>query len=40
MDDGRVPDPYYGDRDDFERVLDLVESASKALLNDIIRTRD
>ncbi len=35
-----VPDPYYGGRDGFEQVLDLVESASKALLDDIIRTRD
>jgi protein-tyrosine phosphatase len=27
-----VPDPYYGDREDFERVLDLVEAASDGLL--------
>ena len=27
-----VPDPYYGGNDGFERVLDLVEPASKALL--------
>jgi protein-tyrosine phosphatase len=27
-----VPDPYYGDRSDFERVLDLVEQGSRALL--------
>lgn len=33
-----VPDPYYGSADDFEWVLDLVESASEGLL-DHIRTR-
>jgi protein-tyrosine phosphatase len=27
-----VPDPYYGGVEDFERVLDLCESASRALL--------
>lgn len=27
-----VPDPYYGEREDFERVLDLVEEASDGLL--------
>jgi protein-tyrosine phosphatase len=27
-----VPDPYYGSRDDFERVLDLVEQGARALL--------
>ena len=27
-----VPDPYYGDAQDFERVLDLVELASAGLL--------
>lgn len=27
-----VPDPYYGEQADFERVLDLVESASNGLL--------
>jgi protein-tyrosine phosphatase len=27
-----VPDPYYGTTDDFERVLDLVEAASVALV--------
>ncbi len=32
-----VPDPYYGDRADFEHVLDLVERASEMLL---ISTRD
>jgi protein-tyrosine phosphatase len=27
-----VPDPYYGEKADFERVLDLVEAASEGLL--------
>lgn len=27
-----VPDPYYGGSDEFERVLDLVEQASRGLL--------
>ena len=27
-----VPDPYYGDGDGFERVLDLIESASRRLI--------
>ena len=34
-DDGEydeVPDPYYGGVEDFERVLDLCESASRGLL--------
>ena len=30
-----VPDPYYGDEDGFERVLHLIETASKGLLNRI-----
>ncbi len=30
-----VPDPYYGGRDGFERVLDLIEQASEALLERI-----
>jgi protein-tyrosine phosphatase len=30
-----VPDPYHGDRDDFELVLDLVEDAAQGLLNHI-----
>ncbi len=30
-----VPDPYYGGDDGFEDVLDLVEQASAALLNEI-----
>jgi protein-tyrosine phosphatase len=27
-----VPDPYYGERGDFEYVLDLVEAASEGLV--------
>jgi protein-tyrosine phosphatase len=27
-----VPDPYYGERGDFEYVLDLVEAASDGLV--------
>jgi len=30
-----VPDPYYGGRNGFERVLDLIEEASAGLLNDL-----
>lgn len=30
-----VPDPYYGDGDGFERVLDLIESACDGLLDHI-----
>lgn len=30
-----VPDPYYGGADGFERVLDLIEQASDALLHEI-----
>lgn len=33
-----VPDPYYGGDDGFEHVLDLVEQASAALLDEV-RTR-
>ena len=33
-----VPDPYYGGDDGFDAVLDLVEAASRGLLDDI-RTR-
>ena len=33
--DDAVPDPYYGGEDGFEQVLDLVEKASAALLNEI-----
>lgn len=30
--DNHVPDPYYGDAEDFEHVLDLLEDASRGLL--------
>lgn len=30
-----VPDPYYGDGDGFESVLDMIETASEGLLADI-----
>lgn len=30
-----VPDPYYGGASGFERVFDLVDAASRALLSDI-----
>lgn len=33
-----VPDPYYGGPDGFERVLDLIEPASRALLAKILST--
>ncbi len=32
-----VPDPYYGGDDGFEQVLDLIEQASDALLDEIRR---
>jgi low molecular weight protein-tyrosine phosphatase len=32
-----IPDPYYGGRDGFELVMDLVEAASEGLLEDIRR---
>lgn len=32
-----VPDPYYGDVEDFEQVLDLVSSAAEGLLKEIER---
>tara|TARA_B100001057_G_C22830918_1_gene943366 strand:+ start:352 stop:831 length:480 start_codon:yes stop_codon:yes gene_type:complete len=32
-----VPDPYYGNADGFEHVLDLVEEASEGLLKEISR---
>src|SRR5260221_2548852 len=34
-----VPDPYYGPPQDFERVLDLVEQASTALVQRIVAER-
>jgi len=33
-----VPDPYYGGDDGFARVLDLIETASDALLNRVAAT--
>ena len=30
-----VPDPYYGDKDGFDHVLDLIEDASEGLLHEI-----
>ncbi|MGH8351903.1 MAG: low molecular weight phosphotyrosine protein phosphatase, partial [Pseudomonas sp.] len=30
-----VPDPYYGGEEGFERVLDLIEQASEALLAEL-----
>jgi len=33
-----VPDPYYGDDDGFETVLDMIETASAGLLADIRKT--
>ncbi len=35
-----VPDPYYGNGDGFERVLDLVEDASRGLLQAIRQGAD
>lgn len=32
---GDVPDPYYGDRADFEEVLDMVERSCEGLLEDL-----
>jgi protein-tyrosine phosphatase len=34
-----VPDPYYGGDSGFERVFDLVDAASRGLLEEIRRTR-
>lgn len=36
-DESEVPDPYYGGSAGFERVLDLVESASRGLLEECAR---
>lgn len=35
--DRPVPDPYYGGEEGFEEVLDLVEAASRGLVDDIAR---
>ena len=32
-----IPDPYYGDEQQFEHVLDLVEEASEGLLEFVIK---
>jgi protein-tyrosine phosphatase len=37
--DHEVPDPYYGDADGFDHVLDLVEDASRNLLSFLQKTR-
>ncbi len=34
-----IPDPYYGNKKDFEYTLDLIEDAAKGLLNHIQRER-
>ena len=35
LDDHAVPDPYFGGEDGFERVLDLIETAAAALLDEV-----
>jgi len=35
--DRDVPDPYYGDADGFERVLDMIEDGARRLLDEMIR---
>ncbi len=35
---GDVPDPYYGDANGFERVLDMAEQISRSLLDRLRRT--
>lgn len=37
--DDEVPDPYYGDGDGFERVLDLIEDACDGLIREIRENR-
>ena len=32
---GDVPDPYYGDQDGFEEVLDMVERSCEGLLEEL-----
>jgi protein-tyrosine phosphatase len=39
VDDEEVPDPYYGGASGFERVLDLVEAASRGLVEYLRSTR-
>lgn len=38
-DEDEVPDPYYGNKSGFERVLDLVDLGTKGLLLDILDNR-
>lgn len=35
LDEDEVPDPYYGGADGFEHVLDLLEQAGAALINEV-----
>lgn len=35
LDEDEVPDPYYGGSDGFEHVLDLLEQAGAALVNEV-----
>ena len=35
--DKDVPDPYYGDPKDFERVLDMLEDAARGLLDSLVK---
>ena len=35
LDEDEVPDPYYGGADGFEHVLDLLEQAGAALVNEV-----
>jgi protein-tyrosine phosphatase len=35
LDTDEVPDPYYGGKDGFERVLDLIEAAARALADEL-----
>ena len=35
-----VPDPYYGDDDDFERCLDLVEAGCRGLVDHLAGSVD
>ena len=37
--ENEVPDPYYGGASGFERVLDLVEQASRGLLSHVAKPR-
>ena len=37
--ESEVPDPYYGGPGGFDVVLDMIETASKGLLEDIRKTQ-